>query len=728
MEKCSHCVSHEPQTMSQDPNAVYICPMHLEIRQVGPGHCSNCGMALEPVEVTLEESQNPELSDMSKRLKVAVVASLPLFLIAMFDMIPEIRGMLFETGISRKWLPWIQLVFSTPVVLGCGWPLFYRGWKSIVNRNLNMFTLIALGTGVAYLYSVVAIFFPGIFPSSFYGPSGSIPVYFESAAMIVTLVLLGQVLELRARGQTSEAIRSLLNLAPKTARIVREGGGEEDISVELIKKEDRLRVRPGEKIPVDGKILEGKSSIDESMMTGESIPVEKDVGDSVKAGTLNDIGSFIMKAERVGSETLLAQMVRQVSEAQRSRAPIQRVVDQVAGYFVPAVLLAALITAIVWGYFGPEPRYAHALVNAVAVLIIACPCALGLATPMSIMVGMGRGARAGILIQNAEALEALEKVNTLVVDKTGTLTVGKSKLVSIMALPGFDENEILIKAATLEKGSEHPLATAIIQGAKERGVQFSENVENFQSITGQGVTGRVDHVAVFLGNQNLFESMHIVYDSLKERAHQLREKGQTVVMIAFDRKPVGLLGITDPVKATSYEAVKLLKKEGIEIVMLTGDHTDTARAVARELEIEQVIAGVSPDQKIQMIKSLQSQGKFVAMAGDGVNDAPALAQAHVGIAMGTGSDVAMQSAAITLVHGDLRGIVRAIHLSRITLKNIKQNLFFASIYNLLGVPLAAGILYPVIGLLLSPMIASAAMSFSSISVIGNALRLKKIKI
>jgi Cu+-exporting ATPase len=640
----------------------------------------------------------------------------------MAEMIP---GQPLARLLSGLPLVWIQFALATPVVLWGGWPFFQRGWASVVNRSLNMFTLIALGTGTAYFYSVVAALAPGLFPDSFRTESGEVAVYFEAAAVIVTLVLLGQVLELRARSQTSSAIKALLGLAPKTARVVREDGTEIDIPLEHVEPGDRLWVRPGEKIPVDGVVLDGNSSVDESMVTGESIPVEKIEGDRVTGGTVNGTGSFVMRAERVGSETLLAHIVRLVSEAQRSRAPIQRLADVVASYFVPAVVLVAVITFIVWALVGPEPRLAYALVSAVAVLIIACPCALGLATPMSIMVGTGRGATAGVLIKNAEALEVLEKVDTLVVDKTGTLTEGKPRLTSVVALPGRSEPELLRLAASLERASEHPLASAIVAGAREKDLELAD-VKDFRSLTGKGVTGTVDGHAVALGNLKLLEELVIDPGALAGQAEGLRRDGQTVLFVAVNGRPAGLLGVADPIKQSTPEAIRMLHRDGVRIVMLTGDSRTTAEAVARKLGLDQVEAEVLPEQKSEAVKRLQAQGRVVAMAGDGINDAPALAQAQVGIAMGTGTDVAMETAGVTLVKGDLRGIARARRLSRGTMRNIRQNLFFAFIYNSLGVPLAAGVLYPVFGLLLSPIIASAAMTFSSVSVISNALRLRKL--
>jgi len=680
-------------------------------------------MVLEPRTVTGEE-KNEELIDMTRRFKIGVVLTVPLLLLAMSDLIP---GQPVQHAISMRVLGFIQLALATPVVLWGGWPFFQRGWASVVHRSLNMFTLIAVGTGVAYWYSVIGTFFPDLFPASFRGHDGEVGVYFEVSAAIVVLVLLGQVLELRARSRTSNAIKQLLGLAPKTARVIRDNGNDEEISLDLIKPGDKLRVRPGEKVPVDGVILEGRSSIDESMVTGEPIPVEKAQGDKVTGGTVNGTGGFVMQAERVGSETLLAQIVRMVSEAQRSRAPIQRLADVVSSYFVPAVIVIAVITFFVWSLIGPEPRLAHAIVNAVAVLIIACPCALGLATPMSIMVGTGRGAMAGVLIKNAEALEVFEKIDTLIVDKTGTLTEGKPRLTSIEPDAGTSESDLLRLAASIERGSEHPLAAAIVAGALERNITISDAAE-FQSITGKGVVGTVDNHRVALGNSKLLEQLNIEAGGLLDRAEALRKEGETVMFVAVDGRAVGLLGVADPIKDSTAEAIRALHEEGIRIVMLTGDNRTTAESVARSLGIDEIEADVLPEQKGEVVKRLQKQGRMVAMAGDGVNDAPALAQAQVGIAMGTGTDVAIESASVTLVKGDLRGIVRARKLSRATMRNIRQNLFFAFIYNALGVPIAAGVLYPVFGLLLSPILESAAMSFSSVSVISNALRLRKVEL
>ncbi|MGE0129205.1 MAG: heavy metal translocating P-type ATPase [Blastocatellales bacterium] len=703
----------------------YTCPMHPEIVRDEPGSCPICGMALEPRTVTLEESPNPELTDMTRRFWWSVALSLPVLLLAMSEMIP---GQPVQHALSPKLVNWMQFLLATPVVLWGGWPFFERGWASVVNRSPNMFTLIAIGTGAAYCFSVFALFFPNVFPASFRGHGGEVAVYFEAAAVITTLVLLGQVLELRARSQTSSAIKMLLGLAPKTARVIRANGNEEDISLEHVQPGDLLRVRPGEKVPVDGIVTEGTSNVDESMVTGEPIPVEKTAESKVTGGTVNGAGSFVMRAERVGADTLLSQIVRMVGEAQRSRAPIQRLADLVSAWFVPLVVIIAIITFLVWAFIGPEPRYVYALVNAVAVLIIACPCALGLATPMSIMVGTGRGATAGVLVKNAEALEVMEKVDTLVVDKTGTLTEGKPKLVSTIATDGFDETQLLQLAASLERASEHPLAAAIVTGAQERNIELL-NVDGFQSITGKGITGNVHQQAVALGNQKMMEQLGVTVEAqLSQQADKLRDEGQTVMMMAVDGRLAGLLGVADPIKESAREAIDALRAEGIHIVMLTGDNQKTARAVARRLGLDEVFADVLPEQKADVIKQLQATGKIVAMAGDGINDAPALAQAQVGVAMGTGTDVAMESAGMTLVKGDLRGIARARRLSKAVMSNIRQNLFFAFVYNVLGVPIAAGVLYPFFGLLLSPMIASAAMTFSSVSVIANALRLRRVEL
>jgi len=703
------------------PREEWVCPMHPEIIRDAPGDCPKCGMALEPRAATVDDEENSELVDMRRRFWVGVALTIPLMGVAMGEHLP---GHPLARVASPETLSWLQLVLATPVVLWGGWPFFVRGWQSLVHRSLNMFTLIALGVSVSYLYSLVAKLFPGIFPPSFRLEGGEVAVYFEAAAVIVTLVLLGQVLELKARGRTGAAVKALLGLAPKTARRLRDDGSEEDVPLDQVQPGDRLRVRPGEKVPVDGVVLEGTSAVDESMVSGEAIPVAKNPGDRVVGGTVNGTGSFVLKAERVGAETLLSRIVQMVSEAQRSRAPIQKLADQVAGWFVPAVVAIAVAAAIVWGLVGPEPRMAHALLNAVAVLIIACPCALGLATPMSIMVATGKGAAAGVLFRNAEAIEVLRKVDTLVVDKTGTLTEGKPKLVTVEPAEGWDGKHLLRLAASLERGSEHPLAAAILAGARERGVEPAAT-ESFESVTGKGVKGSVDGRSVALGNRNLFESMGIEPGALAGRAEALRKEGQTVMFVAVDGKAAGLLGVADPVKGTTPEAIRQLHEEGIRIVMLTGDSRTTAEAVARNLDVDEVIAEVLPDQKADAVKRLQGDGRIVAMAGDGINDAPALAQAQVGIAMGTGTDVAMESAGVTLVKGDLRGIVRARRLSRATMRNIRQNLFFAFGYNALGIPVAAGVLYPFFGILLSPVVAAAAMSFSSVSVVGNALRLRR---
>ncbi len=701
----------------------YVCPMHPEIVRSEPGSCPICGMALEPRTITLGEEQNPELVDMTRRFWSAVALSAPIFFFAMADMIP---GRPFAGFIPPRLLNWFQLALATPVVLGGGWPFFQRGWASLVNRSLNMFTLIALGVGTAYLFSVAATVFPEIFPESFRGHGGEVGVYFDAAAVITTLVLLGQVLELRARSRTSSAIRALLGLAPKTARRIGGDGGEEDIPLDRVQVGDRLRVRPGEKIPVDGIVREGSTSVDESMITGEPIPVEKGPGSKVTGGTVNGSGSFVMRAERVGADTLLARIVAMVSEAQRSRAPIQRLADRVAAYFVPAVVLIAVVTFVAWAAFGPEPRLVYALVNAVAVLIIACPCALGLATPMSIMVGMGRGAGVGVLVKNAEALEIMEKVQTLVVDKTGTLTEGKPRLTSIL-VAGMEENEVLRLAASVERGSEHPLAAAVVAGAEERGIALAR-AENVRAIPGKGIAGSVEGKNVALGNLALLAELGVDGRELSARAEDLRRGGQTVLFVAVENRLAGSLGVSDPIKPTTSEAIRALHDDGVRIVMLTGDSRTTAQAVAKNLGIDDFQAEVLPEQKGEAVKRLQAQRRVVVMAGDGINDAPALAQADVGIAMGTGTDVAIESADMTLVKGDLRGIVKARRLSRATMRNIRQNLFFAFVYNMLGVPIAAGILYPFFGILLSPVIASAAMTFSSVSVITNALRLNKVEL
>jgi len=708
-----------PPPPTAPPGATWTCPMHPEIVRDGPGSCPICGMALEPMTVSAEEPDNPELADMTRRFWIATALTVPLLLVAMGEMLP---GRPLDGLASRSVLVWFELVLATPVVLWCGWPLLVRGWDSLVNRSLNMFTLIAMGVGVAYSYSVVATVFPGVFPDSFRGEGGTVGVYFEAAAAIVTLVLLGQVLELRARSRTGAAIRALLGLAPKTARRVRDGR-EEDVPLEQVQPGDHLRVRPGEKVPVDGEVTEGTSAVDESMVTGEPVPVEKGPGDRVIGATVNGTGSLVMRAERVGSETLLARIVQMVADAQRSRAPIQKLADTVAGYFVPAVVAAAVLTFIVWALVGPEPRGAYATINAVAVLIIACPCALGLATPMSIMVAAGKGATVGVLFKDAEAIEVLRSVDTLVVDKTGTLTVGRPALTAVRVVDGQDETTVLRLAASLERGSEHPLASAIVAGAHDRSVTLAA-VDRFQSITGKGVSGHVEGHDVALGNQALLQELGIDGDPLAGAAASARGEGRTVMFVVVDGTLAGLIEAADPVKETTPDAIAQLHAEGLRIVMLSGDSRATAEAVARTLGIDEVIAEVLPEQKSEQIGRLQAEGRIVAMAGDGINDAPALARAHVGIAMGTGTDVAMESAGVTLVKGDLRGIVRARRLSRATIANIRQNLFFAFVYNALGVPLAAGVLYPVLGLLLSPMVAAAAMSFSSVSVIANALRLR----
>jgi len=704
-----------PRTVAPE----YTCPMHPEIVRDAPGSCPICGMALEPRVVSLEE-RNPELDDMTRRFRVSLVPVAPILVMMVAEFLP---GQPLHHLLTAGALKWSELALATPIVLWGGWPFFVRGWTSVINRHLNMFTLIALGVGAAFGYSVVATLAPGLFPSSF-RVNGDVAVYFEPAAVIVVLVLLGQVLELRARSRTSAAIKKLLGLAPKTARRVERDGTEHDVPLDQVRAGDRLRVRPGERVPVDGVVVDGASIVDESMVTGEPIPVEKTAGAQVTGGTVNGTGTFLMDAQRVGADTLLAQIVRMVNEAQRSRAPIQGLADTVSGWFVPTVIAVAVITFIVWSIAGPEPRLAHALVNAVAVLIIACPCALGLATPMSIMVGTGRGAELGVLIRNAEALEILERVTVLVVDKTGTLTEGKPRLVTVDARPGIDDAMLLRVAASLEQVSEHPLAAAIVSGARERGIAPSP-VASFESATGRGVSGVVDGHLVAIGNVGHLEARGIDSSPLLARAEELRRDGQTVMLVAIDSRPAGLLGVADPIKASTREAIDALHRAGLKVIMLTGDNRTTAEAVAKSIGIDQIEADVLPDQKALVVKRLQLVGERVVMAGDGINDAPALAQADVGIAMGTGTDIAMESAGVTLVKGDLRGIVRARRLSRATMRNIRQNLFFAFIYNVLGVPFAAGVLYPVFGLLLNPMIASAAMTFSSVSVIGNALRLRR---
>jgi P-type Cu+ transporter len=697
---------------------IYTCPMHPEIRQIGPGSCPICGMALEPEAPSLDDAPNPELADMTRRFWIGGPLALP----------PVVLEMAGHIAGPHNWIDptlsnWIQFVFATPVVLWAGWPFFVRGVQSLVTRNLNMFTLIAMGTGVAYAFSVIATVAPQAFPATFRGHGGAVAVYFEAAAVITVLVLLGQVLELRAREATSGAIKALLQLAPKTARRIDEDGSDHEVEIDSLEVGDRLRVRPGEKVPVDGVILEGRSALDESLMTGESMPMTKEAGAKVIAGTVNQSGGFLMRAEKVGRDTLLSQIVKMVADAQRSRAPIQRLADQVAGWFVPTVIIAAILAFAAWSWFGPEPRFAFGLVAAVSVLIIACPCALGLATPMSIMVGVGRGAHAGVLIKNAEALERMEKVDTLVIDKTGTLTEGKPKLVAIVPAADFQENEILRLAASVERASEHPLADAIVAAAKERKLELVA-VNDFDQPTGKGATGKVDGRSIMLGNARYLASLGIATKLLDEEAERLRGEGASVINMAIDGKLAGLFAIADPVKATTPEALRALAAAGIKVIMLTGDNRTTAAAVARKLRLADVEAEVLPDQKSAVVTRLRSSGRIVAMAGDGVNDAPALAAAEVGIAMGTGTDVAMESAGVTLLKGDLTGIVRARKLSEATMRNIRQNLFFAFIYNAAGIPIAAGILYPSFGILLSPIIAAAAMALSSISVVGNALRLR----
>jgi Cu+-exporting ATPase len=716
---CPKCgMALEPETVE------YTCPMHPEIVRDHPGSCPICGMALEPrVAAGVHLEDDSELRSMQRRFWVGVALSVPLLALSMGGM--AAGGPLHN--LPAGWMEWLQLALATPVVLWGGWPFFQRGWNSLVNRHLNMFTLIAMGTGTAYLYSIVATLAPGIFPESFRAHGGRPEVYFESAAIIVTLVLLGQVLELRARRQTSSAIKALLDLNPKTARRVRADGSDEEIPLEHIHRGDRLRVRPGDRIPVDGILEEGISAVDESMITGESMPVEKAPGSKVVGGTVNQVGSFVMRAEKLGSETLLAQIVRMVAEAQRSRAPIQSLADKVSGYFVPAVILVAVLTFIVWAIFGPEPRMAHALVNAVAVLIIACPCALGLATPMAVMVGTGRGAHAGVLVKNAEALEIMEKVDTLVLDKTGTLTEGKPRVTQVIATGNTTEGELLRLIASLERSSEHPLAAAIVKAAEDRGLKLS-SASGFQSLTGQGIIGRVDDHDVAIGNAVLLADKQIHAESLLNQADELRRNGQTVMLAAINGKAAGLIAVADPIKSSAADAVKALQQAGLRLVMLTGDNRATAASIAMQLGINHFEAEVLPEKKSAIVKKFQNEGHIVAMAGDGINDAPALAQADVGIAMGNGTDVAMESGDITLIKGDLSALVRARSLSRATMSNIRQNLFFAFIYNLLGVPIAAGLLYPFTGLLLQPVFAAAAMSFSSVSVIANALRLRRVRL
>ena len=701
---------------------IYTCPMHPQIRQVGPGNCPICGMALEPEVASAETGPNPELIDMTRRFWVGLALSIPVVVL-------EMGGHLIG---GHRWIDqtlsnWIQLVLATPVVLWAGWPFFVRGWQSVVTRNLNMFTLIAMGTGVAWIYSIVAALLPGVFPGTFRGHDGAVAVYFEAAAVITVLVLLGQVLELRAREATSGAIRSLLDLAPKTARRIRADGNDEEVEISALQVGDRLRVRPGEKVPVDGEIEEGRSSLDESLVTGESMPVSKEVGGPVIAGTLNRSGGFIMRAEKVGSDTMLSQIVQMVAQAQRSRAPIQRLADQVASWFVPTVIIVAITAFGAWAVYGPEPRLAFGLVAAVSVLIIACPCALGLATPMSIMVGVGRGAQAGVLIKNAEALERMERIDTLVVDKTGTLTEGKPKVVAVKPADGYTDAEVLRLAASVERASEHPLADAVVNEAKARGIQTSD-VQDFDSPVGKGALGTVEGKKVLLGNAAFMRSQGVETSAMEAEAERQRGEGATVINMAVDGKLAGILAIADPVKKSTPEALRDLAADGVKVIMLTGDNRTTAQAVARRLGIADVEAEVLPDQKSAVVAKLQKQGSKVAMAGDGVNDAPALAAAEVGIAMGTGTDVAMESAGVTLLKGDLNGIVRARRLSRATMSNIRQNLFFAFAYNAAGIPIAAGVLYPTFGLLLSPIVAAAAMALSSVSVVGNALRLRTVRV
>jgi P-type Cu+ transporter len=704
------------------PGTIYTCPMHPQIRQVGPGNCPICGMTLEPAVVTSDSGPNPELIDMSRRFWVGLVLAAPVFVLEMGSHIPGVA-----LPLSHAVSNWIQFALATPVVLWAGWPFFQRGWASLVNRSLNMFTLIAMGVGVAWTYSVAAVLAPGAFPPAFKDAMGTVPVYFEAAAVITVLVLLGQVLELRARERTSGAIKALLDLAPKTARRVRDDGTDEEATLDLIHVGDRLRVRPGEKVPVDGELIEGRVSIDESLVTGESMPVTKEAGAKVIAGSLNKTGSFVMRAERVGADTLLSRIVQMVAEAQRSRAPIQRMADQVSAWFVPAVIAAAMLAALVWAIVGPEPRFAYALVAAVSVLIIACPCALGLATPMSIMVGVGRGAQVGVLIKNAEALERFEKIDTLVIDKTGTLTEGRPAVTAISPVTGFDEAEILRLAAGLERGSEHPLADAILRAAKDRKLALSE-ASGFDSPVGKGVVGVVDGRKIVLGGARLMAEQGVDTSDLEAQAEKLRAEGTTVIFAMIDGRLAGLLGIADPVKQTTPDAITALKADGIRLVMMTGDNRTTALAVARRLGIDDVEAEVLPEDKANVVQKLRSEGRVVAMAGDGVNDAPALAAAEVGVAMGAGSDVAIESAGVTLLKGDLQGLVRARRLSRAVMRNIRQNLVFAFAYNVAGVPIAAGVLYPTFHLLLSPAIAAAAMALSSVSVITNALRLRVVKL
>ncbi len=721
---CSHKMDHSSPKEGQvvDRKAIYTCPMHPEIRQIGPGSCPKCGMGLEPL--IANDDENEELKDMSKRFWLAALFTIPLFILSMGDLLP---GQPISKLMSAKWKVIFELILAFPVCFYSAWPFYVRGIDSIKRKSLNMFTLIGLGVSVAFIYSLFAALVPDIFPISFRDSNGHVAVYFEAAGVIVTLILLGQVLELKARNQTSQAIKKLLGLAAKTAKKINEDGSEEDIPLENVELEDKLRVRPGEKIPVDGVVLEGTSTVDESMITGEPMPVKKIGGDNVVGATINGTGGLVIVAKKIGADTLLSRIVHMVSEAQRSRAPIQKLADIVAGYFVPVVILISVITFIVWASFGPDPAMAYAIINSVAVLIIACPCALGLATPMSIMVSTGRAASLGVLFKNAESIELMRKVTTLVVDKTGTLTEGRPKLVTVKPESEYDETTFLSLIASLEKGSEHPLAEAIVKGVKEKGISLLD-VSNFESVTGKGVKGLIDNKEVALGNKALMSDLNISIEHIKQTAEEYRSEGQTIMFVAIENKFAGIIGVADPIKETTPEAIAKLHKEGLEVVMLTGDSKTTALAVAKKLNIDKVIAEVLPEQKVEAVAKLQREGKIVAMAGDGINDAPALAKAHVGIAMGTGTDVAMESAGITLVKGDLRGIVRARKLSRATMANIKQNLFFAFIYNAAGVPIAAGVLFPFFGILLSPMIAAAAMSFSSVSVIGNSLRLRNLKI
>ena len=718
---CPSCGMALERVLLASPARQYTCPMHPEIIRDEPGDCPICGMALEPVVVTEDEEDNSELIDMTRRFWVSLLFTVPVFLIAMGDLLP---GQPVSAILPTAVRPWIELLLASPVVLWGAWPFFVRAWRSIVTRRLNMFTLIGLGVAVAYAYSVVAVLLPNLFPAALRDVNGHVAVYFEAAAVIVTLVLLGQVLELRARSQTGAAIKALLGLTPKTARRVSMSGEEEDVPIEAIQPGDRLRVRPGEKVPVDGRAIEGHSSVDESMVTGEPVPVEKQANDKLVGGTVNGTGTLVMQAEKVGADTLLSRIVQMVAEAQRSRAPIQKLADTVAGYFVPAVVVVSILTFVLWAIWGPEPSMTYALINAIAVLIIACPCALGLATPISIMVATGRGASMGVLFKNAEAIELMRDVDTLVVDKTGTLTVGKPEVAAVLCADGWDEASVLRLAASLERGSEHPLSAAIVAHAEKQGVELTD-VQNFESITGKGVTGTVDGYVTAIGNAAFLSDRNVDPGDLAQRADDHRAQGETAMFVVVDETIAGVITVADSIKASTHDAIRRLHNEKVSIVMLTGDNAKTANTVAQRLGLERVIADVLPDQKVAVVKDLQADGRVVAMAGDGVNDAPALAQAQVGIAMGTGTDVAMESAAVTLVKGDLRGIATARALSRATMKNIRQNLFFAFAYNALGIPIAAGLLYPVFGLLLSPMIAAAAMSLSSVSVISNALRLRQ---